>query len=399
VEGACRGWRAGPRERWAKVSSNSSFVADPTHDPLADWLRLCHAPGVGPIGARRLLAAFDSPGAALDAPFDTLVQIIGSKLAHAVKAGAPPSLVARALAWADQSGHAILTLAHTQYPRALLEIADPPPLLYVDGDPAMLNRPAIAIVGSRHATPAGRAHAESFARELAHAGLTIVSGLALGIDACAHRGGLAGAASTIGVVGTGIDITYPSRHRELFAALRERGAIVSEFPLGAPPLAPHFPRRNRVISGLARGCLVVEAALDSGSLITARVAADQGRDVFALPGSVHSPLAKGCHALIKDGAQLVESVDDILRVLAWPDLRATLRPPTTDAQSAAITPTSDHDATQRALLEALGYDPVHIDLLCGRLHLTPDIVSAMLCALEMTGTIAALPGGRYQRVV
>jgi DNA processing protein len=381
------------------VSPNSSFATDPTHDELSlsDWLRLCHAPGIGPIGVGRLLATFGSPKATLEAPFEVIAEVVGSRLAHAVKTGAPPSLVARGLAWVDQPGHSILTLGHDHYPRALLEIADPPPVLYVDGDPAFVNRPAIAIVGSRHATPAGRASAESFARELAQAGLTIVSGLALGIDACAHQGGLGGSASTVGVVGTGIDMTYPSRHRELFAAVRERGAIVSEFPLGTPPLAPHFPRRNRVISGLARGCLVVEAALDSGSLITARVAADQGRDVFALPGSVHSPLAKGCHALIKDGAQLVESIDDILRALAWPDLRAAL--PTTHSHASAITSTQHADAAQRALLNALGYDPVHIDLLCSRLHLTPDIVSAMLCALEMTGIIAALPGGRYQRVV
>ena len=218
-------------------------------------------------------------------------------------------------AWLEDPANDIVTLADTRYPRQLLQIPDPPPLLHVKGRVELLSRPALAIVGSRNATAQGMANAEAFARTLSDAGLTIVSGLALGIDAAAHRGGLAGSASSVAVLGTGADIVYPARNRALAHELAAGGALVSEFPLGMKPLAGNFPRRNRLISGLALGCLVVEAAADSGSLITARLAAEQGREVFAIPGSIHSPLAKGCHALIKQGAKLVESARDILEEL------------------------------------------------------------------------------------
>ena len=217
--------------------------------------------------------------------------------------------------WIDQPGNDLLTLADARYPAALLQIADPPLLLYVRGRVELLSHPALAIVGSRSATPAGTRDALAFAETLSNAGLTIVSGLALGIDTAAHRGGLAGASSSIGVVGTGLDRVYPARNRHLAHQLAEDGVLVSEFPLGTPPFPSNFPRRNRVISGLCRGCLVVEAALRSGSLITARQSLEQGREVFAMPGSIHSSLSKGCHWLIKQGAKLVETAQDVLEEL------------------------------------------------------------------------------------
>jgi DNA processing protein len=283
--------------------------------------------------------------------------------------------------WLAQPGNSLMTLADEDYPRALLEIADPPVILYCKGRRALLNQPGLGIVGSRNATPQGVRDAEAFAHALSDAGLTIVSGLALGIDAAAHRGGLAGVGSSVAVIGTGLDRIYPARNKTLAHQLAENGIIVSEFPLGTPPLPGHFPRRNRLISGLARGVLVVEAAPDSGSLITARVATEQGREVFAIPGSIHSPLARGCHALIKQGAKLVESAADILDELAW---QQRLESP------ALPEPLSD------PLLAALEGAPVTLDLLAQRTGLTLEALSAKLLALELDGRIASLPGGRYQ---
>jgi DNA processing protein len=245
-------------------------------------------------------------------------------------------------------------------------------------------RRGLAIVGSRNATPQGVANAERFARAFSEAGLTIASGLALGIDAAAHRGALEGAGSTVAVLGCGVDVVYPQRNADLYNAVAAHGALVSEFPLGSPPIAANFPRRNRLISGLARGVLVVEAALASGSLITARLAAEQGREVFAIPGSIHSPLSKGCHALIREGAKLVESAQDVLEELKFP--------------VPASTPASPQAEKDHALLAHLGHDPCNVDTLCQRSGLTPDTVSAMLLELELAGTVAALPGGRYQRI-
>jgi DNA processing protein len=284
-------------------------------------------------------------------------------------------------AWLAQPGNSLMTLADDDYPRALLEIADPPAMLYCKGQRALLNQPGLGIVGSRSATPQGVRDAEAFAHALSDAGLTIVSGLALGIDAAAHRGGLAGAASSVAVIGTGLDRIYPARNKALAHQLAEGGIIVSEFPLGTPPLPGHFPRRNRLISGLARGILVVEAAPDSGSLITARVATEQGREVFAIPGSIHSPLARGCHALIKQGAKLVESAADILDELAW---QQRLAPPTLP------------ENLSDPLLAALDGAPATLDTLAQRTGLTLEALSAKLLALELDGRIASLPGGRYQ---
>jgi DNA processing protein len=246
-------------------------------------------------------------------------------------------------------------------------------------------------VGSRNATAQGESNAETFAKSLSEAGLTIVSGLAMGIDAAAHRGGLSGPGSTIAVLGTGIDIVYPRRNAELAAQLAERGLLISEFPLGTGPLAHNFPRRNRLISGLARGCLVVEAAAASGSLITARSAADQGRDVFAIPGSIHSPLSKGCHALIKTGAKLVESADDVLAELSG------FRPSGYASTSARQGAVRGNDA-EPGLLGHIGHDPVDVDSLCTRAGMSAEQVSAELLRLELDGRITALPGGLYQRL-
>ena len=277
----------------------------------------------------------------------------------------------------------MLTLADTAYPKQLLEIPDPPALLYVAGSPELLSIPSLAVVGSRNATPQGLRNAHAFARAFSDAGLAIVSGLAIGVDSDAHRGGLEGPGSTIAVLGTGIDVTYPRRNAALADEILSRGALVSEFPLGTEPHAGNFPRRNRLISGLAKGCLVIEAAVDSGSLITARFAVDQGREVFAIPGSIHSPLSKGCHALIKQGAKLVESAQDVLDELGISGRRPA------SAQEAG----KGHD-----LLEKMGFDPCDIDELTVRSGLSAEAVSATLLELELDGKIAGLPGGLYQRI-
>lgn len=353
-------------------------------DELGAWLRLTLIPGVGGQGLRKLLAEFGLPSQVLDAGHSALARCAGEELASRIASADVAAAVEAALRWARAPGHAIVTLADREYPRRLLEIPDPPALLYVHGRVELLERTSLAIVGSRNATPQGIANATSFARSFSEAGLTIVSGLALGIDAAAHRGALEGKGSTIAVLGCGIDVVYPQRNADLHRAVAERGLLVSEFPLGTPPVAGNFPRRNRLISGVARGVLVVEAALDSGSLITARLAAEQGRDVFAIPGSIHSPLAKGCHALIKQGAKLVESAQDVLEELA-------VVAPTRTVPHATVE--QEHE-----LLRHLGHDPCNVDTLCQRSGLTPDTVSAMLLELELEGRIASLPGGRYQRV-
>jgi DNA processing protein len=299
--------------------------------------------------------------------------------------------VERALAWLEQPGHNLVTLADAAYPRLLLETADPPALLYCRGRTELLNRPALAVVGSRNATAQGAGNAEQFARNFSAAGLTIVSGLAQGIDAAAHRGGLAAEGSTIAVMGTGVDIAYPRSNAALADDIAARGLLISEFALGTQAFAHNFPRRNRLISGLAQGCLVIEAALASGSLITARSAAEQGRDVFAVPGSIHSPLSKGCHALIKTGAKLVESADDVLSELAAfrrTGFASTRAPAGATAAAGADEP----------LLACMGFDPVDVDSLCARAGLPAERVSAELLRLELAGRIAVLPGGLYQRL-
>ena len=300
--------------------------------------------------------------------------------------------VERALAWLEQPGHAIVTLADAAYPRLLLEIADPPALLYCRGRTELLNHPALAVVGSRNATAQGASNAEQFARSFSAAGLSIVSGLAQGIDAAAHRGGLAAEGSTIAVLGTGIDNPYPLANAALAIEIATRGLLISEFALGTKALAYNFPRRNRVISGLAQGCLVIEAALGSGSLITARSAAEQGREVFAVPGSIHSPLSKGCHALIKSGAKLAESAEDVLSELSA--FRRTGFASTRSRPDAS----GKADDADEPLLACMGFDPVDVDSLCVRAGLPAEQVSAELLRLELAGRVAVLPGGLYQRL-
>lgn len=356
---------------------------------LRSWLRLTLVPGVGGETRRRLLATFGLPDAIFSAGTTALRSAVGDRTAELLIGHDCDAAIDAALAWAGQPGNRLVTLADADYPQALLASADPPVLLYVKGDTGLLNRPGLAMVGSRNASRQGEANATAFATALSSAGLTIVSGLALGIDAAAHRGGLAAKGSTIAVIGTGADRIYPSANEALAREIAERGAIVSEFPLGTPPLAANFPRRNRLIAGLCRGCLVVEAAERSGSLITARLAAEIGLEVFAIPGSIHSPLSKGCHKLIKQGAKLVESAQDVLEELRW---EAVVAPPPRQSEA------SEEDAGSGQLIEAIGHDPVDLETLAARTGLTTGQLLAMLLPLELEGRIGQLPGGRYQRL-
>lgn len=351
---------------------------------LAAWLHLTLAPGIGGETQRKLLAAFGLPDNIFSAGRSAVRSVIGNK-ADLLLDFSPGDSIDQALAWAGQPDHHILTLADAAYPQALLEIPDPPNVIYLRGNPALLQRPAIGVVGSRNATPQGLRNAEQFSRSLAEQGWCIVSGLALGIDAAAHQGALAGNGDTVAVIGTGADRIYPARNRELALAIAERGAIISEFPLGTPAAAANFPRRNRIIAGLSRGVLVVEAATESGSLITARLAGEQGREVFAIPGSIHSPQARGCHRLIRQGAKLVETASDILEEL---DIRTSPRQKTV----------APDDRTDHPVLTALGHDPCGLDDLVDRSGLGADSILTELLSLELAGRIAVLPGNRYQRI-
>jgi len=357
----------------------------PLDDELTAWLELSLTAGLGGEGLRRLLHAFGGPRQVRAASREQLSRYVDGAVAAAIRRGGDHESLRAAGAWLEEPSHRVVTLADAEYPRSLLQIPDPPPLLYVHGRVELLSRPSLAIVGSRNASAQGAANAAAFARTISDAGVTIVSGLALGIDAAAHRGALEGASGSVAVLGTGADIVYPSSNRALAHDLAARGALVSELPLGARPLPSHFPRRNRLISGLSLGCLVVEAAAESGSLITARIAAEQGREVFAVPGSIHSPLAKGCHALIKQGAKLVESARDVLEELQIPA-----------PASAAPLPEAADDL--RAILDALGHDPCDLDTLAGRCGLSAAATAALLTRLELAGQVAALPGGFYQRL-
>lgn len=360
-------------------------------DALRHWLRLTLIPGVGGESRRRLLKTFGLPTAVFSAGGSALGAVVGEALAQRLLTHDCDEAIDLALAWAGQPGNSILTLADAEYPQALLKSDDPPVLLYAKGRLELLSRPAVAIVGSRNASPAGAMTARQFAQALSQAGLTVVSGLALGIDAAAHRGALEAQGSTIAVIGTGADRIYPSGNEELARRIAGQGVILSEFPLGTPALAANFPRRNRLIAGLSRGCLVVEAAERSGSLITARLAAECGLEVFAIPGSIHSPLSKGCHKLIKQGAKLVDRAEDILEELRW---EAVVAPAPGDTSS---TPAPE-DVAARCVLDAMGYDPCHLDALAVRTDLTADRLLALLLTLELDGQVAQLPGGRYQRL-
>ena len=379
-------------------------------DDLAAWLRLQLTPGVGNVGARRLLTAFGLPQAIFTQPASVLAQVVSSTQAQALQE-APPDwadLLETTWAWlqAAPAEHRVLAIGDAAYPASLLNIEDPPLLLYAKGAARLWESNALAassarslaVVGSRNPTPQGFGNARQFAHTLAQAGLTIVSGMALGIDGAAHEGALDGATedqlATIAVVGTGLDRVYPRQHHDLAHRIAQHGLLLSEYPLGTAPLAANFPKRNRIISGLAHATLVVEAALQSGSLITARLSTEQGKDVFAIPGSIHATQARGCHALIKQGAKLVESAQDILEEFGALDPAKATASDTTNADS--DTAGLSRDALQ--LLDALGFDPTGLDALQARTGLDTAALQVELMQLELQGVLARLPGGLFQRL-
>ncbi|MBY0454129.1 MAG: DNA-processing protein DprA [Burkholderiaceae bacterium] len=378
-------------------------------DELTAWLRLTLTTGVGDKTARKLLATFGLPERIFEQLQQTLQTCVTSAQARALKS-LPPALAEQVdVTWqwlhtpAPGTLRAVVPLGHRLYPIALLETDDPPLMLYLLGPTRFLAPEAaplgaqqcVAMVGSRNPTAQGQSNATEFARSLRASGLSIVSGLALGIDAAAHEGALADASdsdttpATIAVVGTGLDRVYPRRNLDLAHRIAAHGLLVSEYPLGTPPLAGNFPKRNRIIAGLSQGTLVVEAAPASGSLITARLAAEQGREVFAIPGSIHAPQSRGCHALIRQGAKLVESAQDVLEELHLPTPVGTV----TVAQE---TPTER--PVDAPLLAALAFDPVGLDALVARTGMDTATLLVQLLELELDGAVARLPGGLFQRM-
>lgn len=366
---------------------------------LSAWLRLLLTPGVGPAKARQLLAAFGSPQAVFDAPLSDLKNVVSARDAASLSC-VPADWadhMAATQAWLcgssrpEEGQREILSLADTRYPRRLLETPDPPLLLFVQGQLSLLDQPSVAVVGSRSPTAQGRDNARAFSQALSEAGVTVVSGLAQGIDGAAHEGALAaqgpGVGATLAVVGTGLDRVYPRSHLDLARRIAERGLLVSEFLLGTPPAPANFPKRNRIVAGLTRGTLVIEAAVQSGSLITARLAAEMGREVLAIPGSIHSPQSRGCHALIKQGAKLVETAQDVLEEL---HLEGT---PVAPASATPDTATESGDP----ILAAMGFDPVSQEALSARTGMGPAQLGARLLELELMGQVARLPGQLFQR--
>jgi DNA processing protein len=356
----------------ASIDDNQNST--PALNDLKLWLSLDQINGLGNAGVCQLLTKFGSPDAIFSASISQLREIVTDEIAQKINKGVDAEVIAPTLKWLEKDNAHVVTFADSAYPKQLLEISSPPAVLYAIGHLHWLNHPAIAMVGSRSATPQGEKNAEDFAQSLCEQGLCVVSGMALGIDGAAHRGALKANGATIAVVGTGLDIVYPARHRDLAHKIAERGLIISEFPLGTPSKAQNFPRRNRVISGLSLGCLVVEANIDSGSLITARLATEQGREVFAIPGSIHSPVTKGCHLLIKQGAKLVETTQDILEELNNMPLEAN------------------------TVLTSMGFDPINFETLRTISGLTTEALSSMLMVLELENKITTLTGGKYQRL-
>jgi DNA processing protein len=356
-------------------------------DAPTNWLRLTLIPGIGGQTQRKLLAAFGLPESIFSACYDDLCAVVSERSAHLILDTDTSALVDRACKWSQVADHHIVTLADPDYPQALLQIPDPPTLLYVKGRRDLLNRPALAIVGSRNPTPQGIQNAERFAAAFSDYGLTVTSGLALGIDAAAHRGALSVAGHTLAFIGTGIDRIYPARNKELAIEIAAKGAIISEFPIGTPVSAANFPRRNRLISGFSLGVLVVEAAIESGSLITARLAGEQGREVFAIPGSIHSPQARGCHKLIKQGAKLVETANDVLDELSF-----------TFQSANGHSSTSPKGDSADQLLSSMGFEPCALDELVLRSGLPAETLAVMLLQLELDGRVAILPGAHYQQL-
>lgn len=372
-------------------------VAD---DELAAWLRLLETPGIGRQRARRLLLAFGGPREIFEASPAAWREVLdGHKVSEAL-AQAPEghdTLVARTAQWLQQPGCHLLVLGDPQYPAAWMELTDPPLVLHARGRLELLGIGALAVVGSRHPTPQGADNAFQFSAALSQAGMVVVSGLAQGIDGAAHEGALSGPSGTIAIVGTGLDRVYPRQHHALAGRIATEGLIVSEHVLGTPPLSPHFPQRNRLIAGLGRGTLVVEAALQSGSLITARLAMESNREVFAIPGSIHSPQVKGCHQLIKNGAKLVETTQDILEELHWgtsAPVSAGQKP--TGSSTAAVQARLD-DTPEDPLLEAMGWTPVTLDALQARTGLPTSELNHRLLELELDSQVVRLPGPLFRR--
>ena len=383
-----------------------------TDNELAAWLRLSMAPGLRPGALHAMLNAFGLPAAILEQPFALLAAATDEASARA--ALAPPGAdftcyLDAVLAWRELPGNAIVTLDDPAYPPALLTMPDPPALLYIKGRLDLLHAKGVAVVGSRSATPQGVEDAERFARALSEAGLVVVSGLALGIDGAAHRGALTGRGSTIAVIGTGADLVYPAAHQLLARQIAAEGVIVSEWPLGTPARAANFPQRNRLIAGLVGGVLIVEAAMRSGSLITARLANEMGRDVFALPGSIHAPLSRGCHRMLKQGAKLVEPPGEILEELGFVapppkgDVAALFesgklsRQTPTPKPAAAVTDASELAPEAQKLLAALGYAPATLEILAARTDMQEATLQSTLLQLELAGHLTVLPGGQFAR--
>lgn len=366
---------------------------------IKHWLKLSFVDGVGVRLQHRLLRAYQTPAAVFSASLGDLQRHVPAKTAANIRNAnanvTAEKSVAAALEWLKGDDCYILTMADAAYPSLLLETVDAPPLLYARGDLSLLSKPLIAVVGSRNASVAGVRNTEIFARALSDSGLGVVSGLAQGIDAAAHRGAMKGGTGTIAVIGTGLDITYPKINRPLAAAIAEQGLLLSEFPLGTMPAPANFPRRNRIISGLARACLVAEAALRSGSLITAQIAAEQGREVFAVPGSINSPMHRGCHRLIKQGAKLAENIYDILEELNFSPQPTKAAPhPSSQADPAAEQDTTGDDP----LLTHIGYEPTGVDDIAARSGVAAAALMPALLQLEISGKVVTAPGGRYQRV-
>jgi DNA processing protein len=367
---------------------------------LGAWLRLTLIPGIGNAGARKLLAAFGLPQTLWQQSSTALRQLLSAAQVEAMRTEPDQlaALLTQTWDWLQEAPtdgvvRRIVVLGDADYPASLLRIDDPPLMLYLMGNATWADPTrSVAVVGSRNPSPQGAANARNFARALGQAGLTVVSGLALGIDGAAHEGALESVApgaqrlATVAVVGTGLDQVYPRRHQELAQRIARNGLLVSEYPLGTPPLSANFPRRNRILAGLAQGTLVVEAALRSGSLITARMSTEQGKDVFAIPGSIHATQSRGCHALIKQGAKLVESVQDVLEEMKL-------------ASPADALADDDLSAPAQGLLDFLGFDPVGLDALQARSGLDMADLQAQLMALELEGKVVRLPGGLFQRLM
>jgi len=357
---------------------------------IAQWITLNEIPGLGNSAFCRLLAKFGSPEEIFSASISQLREFVDDDIAQKIQNGIDLEAIKPTLDWLQKDNAHLVTFADSTYPQKLLEISNPPAVLYAIGNLQWLNHPTIAMVGSRSATPQGEKNAENFAESLCNQGLCVVSGMALGIDGASHRGAIKANGATIAVVGTGLDIVYPAKHRDLAHKIAERGLIISEFPLGTPSKAQNFPRRNRLISGLSLGCLVVEANIDSGSLITARLSAEQGREVFAIPGSIHSPVTKGCHQLIKQGAKLVENVQDILEELknSLPSI----------SPSGLMVNLGSNPSEPNTVLACMGFDPVNFESLRTLSGLTTEALSSMLMMLELESKITTLAGGQYQRL-